>query len=115
MSAPSRMCSISAALASSSSAGDRFFLGMAASFGGFARRGHSACHWPLHLPRGRMPKLIGILYEHPEWFRPLLAELDRRGLPYEPILAHEHQFDPSASESPYGLVVNRMSPSSYLR
>jgi hypothetical protein len=58
---------------------------------------------------------IGILYEHPEWFRPLFAELDRRGLPYEPILAHEHRFDPSARSSPYDLVVNRVSPSSYLR
>src|SRR5437763_412022 len=109
MSAPSRMCSISAAFASSSSAGDRFFLGMAASFGGFASRGHSACHSSLHLPRGgRMPKRIGVLYEHPEWFRPLFAELDRRGLEYEPILGHEHRFDPSALESPYGLIVNRM-------
>src|SRR5438067_4788817 len=60
-------------------------------------------------------KPIGILYEHPEWFRPLFAELERRGLPHEGILAHEHRYDPSASESPYGLVVNRVSPSSYLR
>jgi hypothetical protein len=59
--------------------------------------------------------MIGILYEHPEWFRPLFAELDRRGIAYEPILAHEHAYDPSATEAPYSLVVNRMSPSSYLR
>jgi glutathione synthase/RimK-type ligase-like ATP-grasp enzyme len=59
--------------------------------------------------------MIGILYEHPEWFRPLFAELDRRGLSYEGILAHEHRFDPSAPRAPYDLVVNRMSPSSYLR
>lgn len=58
---------------------------------------------------------IGILYEHPEWFRPLFAELDRRGIAYEPILAHEHAYDPSATRAPYSLVVNRMSPSSYLR
>jgi hypothetical protein len=58
---------------------------------------------------------IGILYEHPDWFRPLFAELERRGLPHEGILAHEHRYDPSAGESPYGLVVNRVSPSSYLR
>jgi hypothetical protein len=58
---------------------------------------------------------IGILYEHPEWFRPLFAELDRRGLPYEPILAHAHRFDPAARSAPYGLVVNRVSPSAYLR
>jgi hypothetical protein len=28
---------------------------------------------------------IGILYEHPQWFTPLFAELDRRGLPYEKL------------------------------
>jgi hypothetical protein len=60
-------------------------------------------------------KPIGILYEHPEWFRPLFAELERRRLPHEGILAHEHVYDPSATESPYSLVVNRVSPSSYLR
>lgn len=58
---------------------------------------------------------IGILYEHPEWFRPLFLELDRRGLPYQQIHAQEHRFDPSARTSPYDLVVNRVSPSSYLR
>ncbi len=60
-------------------------------------------------------KPIGILYEHPEWFAPLFAELERRQLPYERILAHDHRFDPSASSAPYSLVVNRVSPSSYLR
>ena len=60
-------------------------------------------------------KPIAVLYEHPEWFRPLFAELARRGRPHEGILAHEHRYDPSATESPYGLVVNRVSPSSYLR
>jgi hypothetical protein len=57
-------------------------------------------------------KPIGILYEHPEWFAPLFAELERRQLPYERILAHDHRFDPSASSAPYSLVVNRVSPSS---
>jgi hypothetical protein len=60
-------------------------------------------------------KPIGILYEHPEWFVPLFAELDRRGLPYERIAADAYSFDPSAPAVPYGLVVNRVSPSSYLR
>ncbi len=60
-------------------------------------------------------KPIGILYEHPEWFIPLFAELDRRELPYERILANAYSFDPSAPTVPYGLVVNRVSPSSYLR
>jgi D-alanine-D-alanine ligase-like ATP-grasp enzyme len=60
-------------------------------------------------------KPIGIFYEHPEWFRLLFAELDRRGIGYEPIVAHEHRFDPSESAAPYSLVVNRVSASSYLR
>ena len=60
-------------------------------------------------------KPIAVLYEHPEWFRPLFAELARRGRPPEGILAQRHRYDPSASESPYSLVVNRVSPSSYLR
>lgn len=58
---------------------------------------------------------IGILYEHPEWFAPLFSELDRRGLPYERIAAEAYTFDPSAPSVPYALVVNRVSPSSYLR
>ena len=45
-------------------------------------------------------KPIGIFYEHPEWFAPLFAELDRRGLPYERILAHEHRFDPDERARP---------------
>jgi D-ala D-ala ligase C-terminus len=57
---------------------------------------------------------IAIFYEHPDWFRPLFAELDRRGTPYVKIHADEHLFDP-ADEPPYSLVFNRMSPSAYLR
>ncbi len=62
-------------------------------------------------PNGR----IGILYEHPEWFKPLFAQLDRRGADYEAIHAARLTFDPSDPEVPYGLVVNRMSPSAWLR
>jgi predicted ATP-grasp superfamily ATP-dependent carboligase len=58
---------------------------------------------------------IAIYYEHPDWFRPLFNELDRRGLPYERIPAASHSFDPSESDTPYSLVFNRMSPSAYLR
>lgn len=62
-----------------------------------------------------MDRPIGILYEHPEWFRPLFAELDRRGIAYERIDAATLVFDPAARESPYSLVVNRMSPSAWTR
>ena len=37
-----------------------------------------------------MSKTIGIYYEHPEWFRPLFAALDERGLTYEKIDAANH-------------------------
>jgi hypothetical protein len=59
---------------------------------------------------------IGIYYEHPDWFRPLFTELDRRGLPYERLEAARHRFDPASdAERRFGLVFNRMSPSAYLR
>jgi hypothetical protein len=57
---------------------------------------------------------IAIFYEHPEWFRPLFAELDRRGTPYVKIHAGEHAFDP-AEEPRFSLVFNRMSPSAFNR
>lgn len=59
--------------------------------------------------------LLGIYYEHPDWFRPLFQELDRRGVPYAPIHADRHQYDPSEKTSPYAVVFNRMSPSAYTR
>lgn len=58
---------------------------------------------------------IAVLYEHPEWFVPLFAELDRRGVAYDRLLAHEHRFDPTERRSPHALIVNRMSPSAYTR
>lgn len=58
---------------------------------------------------------VGILYEHPEWFTPLFTELDRRGVPYERIRADRLRYDPAVTELDYSLVVNRMSPSSWLR
>jgi hypothetical protein len=61
-------------------------------------------------------KPIGVYYEHPDWFRPLFAELDRRGTPYERLDAGAHRFDPSSDDDTrFSLVFNRMSPSAYLR
>jgi glutathione synthase/RimK-type ligase-like ATP-grasp enzyme len=58
---------------------------------------------------------IAIYYEHPDWFRPLFAELDRRRVPYVRVDAAAHTYDPSETQSPYSLVFNRASPSAYLR
>jgi glutathione synthase/RimK-type ligase-like ATP-grasp enzyme len=60
-------------------------------------------------------KPVAILYEHPAWFGPLFGELERRAVPYEALHAAEHRFDPAEPESPYSLVVNRMSPSAWTR
>ncbi|MGH2435633.1 MAG: ATP-grasp domain-containing protein [bacterium] len=62
----------------------------------------------------REPRL-GIVYEHPHWFAPLFAELDRRGLPYDRIDVSRHRFDPVAGGAPWTVALNRMSPSAYLR
>lgn len=62
-----------------------------------------------------MNKPIGIFYEHPEWFRKLFSRLDERGLPYEKLHAGFHGFDPLEPNPPYGVVLNRVSSSSYLR
>jgi glutathione synthase/RimK-type ligase-like ATP-grasp enzyme len=57
---------------------------------------------------------IAIYYEHPHWFGPLFAELERRGTPHERLHADQHRFNP-ADRPPYALVFNRMSPSAWLR
>jgi hypothetical protein len=62
-----------------------------------------------------MGKPVGVLYEHPQWFVPLFAELERRGIPYEPIHADSLVFDPGELEPRHSLVVNRMSPSAWTR
>lgn len=57
---------------------------------------------------------IDILYEHPDWFRPLFDELDRRGVPYRAIDARTASWDP-ADDTPAPILFNRMSPSAWLR
>lgn len=64
-------------------------------------------------PTERRP--LGILYEHPDWFRPLFAELDRRGVPYRRIPADGHVWEPGAPETGLAAVLNRMSPSAWQR
>ena len=58
---------------------------------------------------------MAIFYEHPDWFRPLFAEIERRKIPFVALNASQHAFPLSESEAPYSLVFNRASPSAYLR
>ncbi len=67
---------------------------------------------PSHTPH--LP--IAIYYEQPNWFKPLFAELDRRGTPYVALSAVEHTYSPADHpEQMYSLVFNRMSPSAWNR
>ena len=63
----------------------------------------------------RNSRTLAVYYEHPEWFRPLFAELDRRAVPFVALDATRHSYDPRDIEIPYPVVFNRMSPSAYLR
>jgi hypothetical protein len=65
------------------------------------------------MPTQRKP--IAVFHEHPDWFKPLFAEFERREIPYVRLDAAAHRFDPSEREAPYSLVVNRASPSAYTR
>ena len=58
---------------------------------------------------------FAVYHEHPDWFRPLFAELERRGLPTVRLDPRAHLYDPAAGRPPYSLLFNRMSPSAYLR
>jgi hypothetical protein len=63
-----------------------------------------------------MPRLpFAIYHEHPDWFRPLVAELERRGIPFLRLDPRAHLYDPAEGRPPYSLLFNRMSPSAYLR
>jgi hypothetical protein len=62
-----------------------------------------------------MTKPIAVFYEHPDWFRPLFAELERRETPYLTIDGAHHHYDPADTEVDFSLLFNRMSPSAYLR
>ena len=63
-----------------------------------------------------MPRPIAIYYEQPHWFKPLFAELERRGIPFEKLDATAHGYAiEDRPEERYSLVVNRMSPSAWNR
>jgi glutathione synthase/RimK-type ligase-like ATP-grasp enzyme len=64
----------------------------------------------------RSPKpQLAVLYEHPQWFQPLFAALERRGVAYLPLTLSDHRFDPASREAPAPLVLSRVAQSSFLR
>jgi glutathione synthase/RimK-type ligase-like ATP-grasp enzyme len=62
-----------------------------------------------------VPADLAILYEHPQWFEPLFAALDRRGLHYCKVQLTDHSFDPAKGDPPAPLVLSRVAMSAFLR
>jgi len=58
---------------------------------------------------------LAIVYEHPDWFRPLFAALDSAGVAYAAIRLRDHSFDPAGSPPPAPLILSRVAMSSFLR
>ncbi len=58
---------------------------------------------------------VAIFYEHPEWFAPLFAEMERRGICIHKIDARTQCYDVGGPPPDCGLFFNRMSPSAHLR
>lgn len=54
---------------------------------------------------------IAVLYEHPRWFEPLFAALERRGLETVRVDARGLVFDPASPTVPADLVFNRVAMS----
>jgi hypothetical protein len=61
-----------------------------------------------------MPDLA-VFYEHPSWFGPLFAALDRHGVDWTAIPIQDHTFDPAATRPPAPVILNRLAMSSFLR
>jgi hypothetical protein len=58
---------------------------------------------------------LAILYEHPAWFEPLFAALERRGVRFEAIRLSDHSFDPASTKIPAPVILSRVAMSSFLR
>lgn len=57
---------------------------------------------------------LAILYEHPAWFAPLFAALDRHGINYR-AFTPDLAWDPADPVPPAPVVLNRIAMSSFLR
>src|SRR5437868_5621070 len=69
--------------------------------------------WRVSITRSMAPDLV-ILFEHPEWQKPLFAALDRRGIRYASFDLKQAAFDPDAVPAAK-LYFNQASPSAYVR
>jgi hypothetical protein len=54
---------------------------------------------------------LAFLYEHPQWFAAIFAELERRGVPFDKIFIPQHFYEVGAKNPSFKVLFNRMSPS----
>ena len=54
---------------------------------------------------------LAVLYEHPQWFAGIFAELERRKIRFDKIFIPHHFYDVSDKEPGFKVLFNRMSPS----
>ncbi len=57
---------------------------------------------------------LAILYEHPAWFAPLFAALERRGVDFA-TMSPDGDWNPAATQAPAPVMFNRIAMSSFLR
>lgn len=62
-------------------------------------------------PRHQEPAKLAFLYEHPQWFANIFAELERRRVPFDKIFIPDHFYDVGAARPSFSVLFNRMSPS----
>lgn len=58
---------------------------------------------------------LAVVYEHPEWFKPLFAELDRRGIAYTALHTQDHRFAIDDAPPPAPVIFSRLAMSAFLR
>ena len=57
---------------------------------------------------------LAFLYEHPQWFAPIFAELERRRFPFDKIFIPDHFYEVGPRPA-FKVLFNRMSPSANSR
>ena len=62
-----------------------------------------------------MTAALAVLYEHPRWFEPLFAALERRGIETGRVDARSLVLDPTSPTAPAPVVFNRVAMSAPLR
>jgi hypothetical protein len=66
---------------------------------------------PQETHKDAAPAPLVFLYEHPQWFEPIFAELTRRGASFDKVFIPDHFYDIGGEMPQFKVLFNRMSPS----